>query len=65
MMITGLFLSLARTHADKKMLSLFNGQERTVTHFRDLLNRAGWKLTAVHYDSLSVRRYQKVVAVPI
>jgi hypothetical protein len=59
MMITWLFF-----RADKKMLSLFNGQERTITHFRDLLNQAGWKLTAVHYDSLSVRRYQKVVAVP-
>jgi hypothetical protein len=47
------------------MLSLINGQERTITHFRDLLNRAGWKLTAVHHDSLSVRRYQKIVAVPI
>lgn len=62
-MITWPF-SFAPTHADKKMLSLFNGQERTITHFRDLLNRAGWKLTAVHYDSLSARRYQKVVAVP-
>jgi hypothetical protein len=59
MMITWVFFC-----ADKKMLSFFNGQERTITHFRDLLNQAGWKLTAVHYDSLSVRRYQKVVAVP-
>ena len=42
-----------------------NGQERTITQFRDLLNRAGWKLNAVHYDSLSVMRFQKVVAVPI
>ncbi|KAF8498100.1 S-adenosyl-L-methionine-dependent methyltransferase [Russula emetica] len=62
---------LLRSHAstqvylyDIMMLSLFNGQERTITHFRDLLDRAGWKLTAVHYDSLSVRRFQKVVAVP-
>jgi hypothetical protein len=47
-----------------KMLSLHNGQERTITQFRDLLDRAGWKLTAVHYDSLSVSRLQKVVAVP-
>ena len=49
---------------NKKMLSLFNGQERTITHFRELLDRAGWKLSAVHYDSLSASRYQKVVAVP-
>ncbi|KAI0278948.1 S-adenosyl-L-methionine-dependent methyltransferase [Russula aff. rugulosa BPL654] len=33
--------------ADISMMSIFNGQERTITHFRDLLNRAGWKLTAV------------------
>ena len=51
-------------HIDKKMLTLYNGQERTITDFRDLLNRAGWKLVAVHYDSLSTWRYQKVVAVP-
>ncbi|KAI0278949.1 hypothetical protein BGY98DRAFT_971413, partial [Russula aff. rugulosa BPL654] len=45
---------LLRSHAstqvcltDIMMLSLLNGQERTITHFRDLLNRAGWKLTAV------------------
>jgi len=47
------------------MLSVLNGQERTITQFRDLLNQAGWKLTAVHYDSLSVRRFLKVIAVPI
>ena len=51
-------------HADKKMMTLLNGQERTITHFRDLLSRAGWKVAAVHYDSLSTNRFQKVVAVP-
>jgi len=50
---------------DILMLSLFNGQERTITHFRDLLKRAGWKLSAVHYEPLSAQRHQKVVAVPI
>ena len=58
------FFFFSPAHADKKMMSIFNGQERTITHFRDLLRRAGWKLSAVHYDSLSVSRYQKVVAVP-
>ncbi|KAF8498128.1 O-methyltransferase, partial [Russula emetica] len=46
------------------LLRSHDGQERTITHLRDLLNRAGWKLTAVHYDLLSVRRCQKVVAIP-
>jgi hypothetical protein len=46
------------------MMSFFNGQERTVTYLRDLLNKAGWKLVAVHYDKPSVRRYQKAIAVP-
>ncbi|KAF8467031.1 S-adenosyl-L-methionine-dependent methyltransferase, partial [Russula ochroleuca] len=31
---------------DLLMMGLFNGQERTITHLRDLLNQAGWKLTA-------------------
>jgi hypothetical protein len=42
MMLTWL-LFFAPTHVDKKMLSVLNGQERTITQFRDLLNRAGWK----------------------
>jgi hypothetical protein len=54
----------APTHADKKMMSLLNGQERTITQFGDLLNQAGWKLAAVHHDSLSVRRFHKVIAIP-
>ncbi len=59
-------VTLFYAHAHpQKMMSLVNGQERTITHFRDLLNRAGWKLTAVHYDPLSVSRFQKVVAIPI
>ena len=49
----------------QKMMSLFNGQERTITYLRDLLNQAGWKLTSVHNDKPSARRYQKVIAVPI
>jgi hypothetical protein len=53
------------SRARQKMMGLFNGQERTITYLRDLLNTAGWKLISVHYDKLSARRYQKVVAVPI
>jgi hypothetical protein len=51
--------------ARQKMMGLFNGQERTITYLRDLLNTAGWKLISVHYDKPSARRYQKAVAVPI
>ena len=47
------------------MMGILNGQERTITYLRDLLNQAGWKLTAVHYDAPSVLRFQKVIAVPI
>ena len=47
------------------MMGFFNGQERTITYLRGLLDQAGWKLTAVHYDAPSVRRFQKVIAVPI
>ena len=46
-------------------MSLFNGQERTVTYLRDLLSKAGWKLVAVHYDKQSIRRYKKAISVPI
>lgn len=56
------FLRVARP---SKMMGFFNGQERTITYLRDLLNTAGWKLIFVHYDKPSARRYQKAVAVPI
>ena len=46
------------------MMCFFNGQERTLTHFRDLLKQSGWKPIFVHYDKLSVLTFQKVVAVP-
>lgn len=48
----------------QKMMDLFNGQERTITCLRDLLDRSDW-LTAVYPNKLSMRRYQKVIAVPI
>ena len=48
-----------------KMMGCVNGQERTITYFRDLFKQAGWKLSSVHYDAGSLIRFQKVVAVPI
>ena len=45
-----------------KMMGFYNGQERTVTYLRDLLDKAGWKLIAVHTPT--VMRHQKAVAVP-
>jgi hypothetical protein len=47
------------------MMGFYNGQERTVTYLRNLLDKAGWKLVAVHHDTPTVIRYQKAVAVPI
>jgi hypothetical protein len=47
------------------MMGFFNGQERTITDFSNLLQQAGWKLTAVHIDAPSAIRFQKVVAVPL
>ncbi|KAH8978960.1 O-methyltransferase [Lactarius akahatsu] len=49
---------------DAMMLGLFNGQERTITGLRSLLDQAGWKLVAVHHDAPSVVRMQKAIAVP-
>jgi hypothetical protein len=48
-----------------KMMTLLNGQERTITYLRDLLNEAGWKIIAVHHDPPAAIRFQKVIAVPI
>jgi hypothetical protein len=46
------------------MMGYFNGMERTATQLRDLLEQAGWKLVAIHHDSLSAGGYQKVIAAP-
>ena len=45
-------------------MGFFNGQERTITYLRDLLNQAGWKLISVHEDKQSARSYQKAIAIP-
>ena len=47
------------------MMSVFNGQERTITCLCDLLNQAGWKLISVHEDKPSARQYQMAIAIPI
>jgi hypothetical protein len=46
------------------MMEFFNGQERTITYLRDLLDQAGWKLIAVHHDTPTAIRFQKAIAVP-
>ena len=46
------------------MLSFFNGQERTITALRIVLDQAGWELITVHHNAPSERLYQKAVAVP-
>ncbi|KAH9990787.1 S-adenosyl-L-methionine-dependent methyltransferase [Russula vinacea] len=61
-------MGYAASHAyteDILMMEFFNGQERTITYLRDLLDQAGWKLAAVHYEGPSVRRYKKAIALPI
>ncbi|KAF8256673.1 S-adenosyl-L-methionine-dependent methyltransferase [Lactarius quietus] len=49
---------------DAVMLGLFNGQERTITALRSLLDQADWDLVAVHHDTPSVAKFQKAIAVP-
>jgi len=46
------------------MMALHNGNERTITHLRDLLDQTGWKLTAVHHDTSSAIKFGKVIAIP-
>ncbi|KAH9993365.1 O-methyltransferase [Russula vinacea] len=50
---------------DSLMLCNHNGQERTITNLRDLLDQSGWNLVAVHHDAPSVIRFQKSIAVPV
>jgi hypothetical protein len=46
------------------MMGLLNGQERTITALRSLLDEAGWNLVAVHLEDPSAVRFQKAIAVP-
>ncbi|KAJ7183858.1 S-adenosyl-L-methionine-dependent methyltransferase [Mycena filopes] len=51
-------------YTDLDMMSLFNGQERTVLQLRELLKESGWKLVEVYYgDPFSVGQ-SKAIAVP-
>lgn len=49
---------------DAMMMGLLNGQERTITALRSLLDEAGWNLVAVHLEDPSAVRFQKAIAVP-
>ncbi|KAI0049517.1 S-adenosyl-L-methionine-dependent methyltransferase, partial [Auriscalpium vulgare] len=57
--------SLISYYTDLQMLGLFNAQERTVTQIRELLERGGWKLIAVHHGAPFAVSSQKAIAVPI
>jgi hypothetical protein len=46
-------------------MAFFNGQERTTTDLRDLLDQTGWKLLSIQYDKLSNGKDHKAIAVPI
>ena len=45
-------------------MALRNGKESTITHLRDLINQAGWKLIAVHHDRPTAIKFGKAIAVP-
>ena len=47
-----------------QMIALFNGQVRTITSFRSLLDKTGWKLITVHHNAPSGMLFQRVTAVP-
>ena len=46
------------------MMVLHNGNERTITQLRDLLDQTGWKLIAAHHDTSSAIKFGKVIAIP-
>ena len=45
-------------------MGYFNGKERTITQFRDLLKEGGWELAAIHHDTPSALDFGKIIAVP-
>lgn len=48
-----------------QMLSAFNGKERTVAQFDDLLREAGWKIVLVfHHEGLATE-IARITAVPV
>ena len=46
-----------------QMMASLNGQERTITEMRSLLEETGWKLVAIHLGSSSAFSVDKVIAV--
>ncbi|KAI0260059.1 S-adenosyl-L-methionine-dependent methyltransferase [Gloeopeniophorella convolvens] len=52
-------------NTDIMMMGYYNGQERTVTYLRDLLEKAGWDLISVQHDAPTQIRHTKVIAVPL
>jgi hypothetical protein len=46
------------------MMTLFNGQERTVLQLRELLAEGGWKLVEVYYGNPFSMGQSKAIAVP-
>ncbi|KAA1468514.1 O-methyltransferase [Dentipellis sp. KUC8613] len=51
--------------ADLQMLTCLNGQERTVTHLRNLLAKTGWKLVEVRRGTETAFSLKNVIAVPV
>lgn len=49
---------------DMQMMAVTGGKERTLTQFRDLLGKAGWKVERAHYGMPFVFSNQKVIATP-
>ncbi|KAI0308500.1 hypothetical protein OF83DRAFT_1180741 [Amylostereum chailletii] len=49
---------------DVEMMGMTGGWERTLTQFRTLLQKAGWKVVRVHHGLPFVLSHQKVIAVP-
>ena len=47
------------------MLSMLNGQERTIKQFGQLCKTAGWKITAVRRQPGVVAIHSSIEAVPI
>ncbi|KAJ7699671.1 O-methyltransferase [Mycena rosella] len=51
-------------YTDFTMMSLFNGQERTVLQVQSLMEQAGWKLIEVYYGDPFAVGQSKAIAIP-
>ncbi|KAI0064272.1 O-methyltransferase [Artomyces pyxidatus] len=52
-------------YTDMQMMICLNAQERTESHFRELMERGGWKVVAVHYGAPFALNAHKIVSVPL